>query len=61
MNKIVKSGGHCYDSMGWETCEYWQFDEKTNSKCSLFNTEKYKSESLVICNKVYGQNYKGIV
>jgi len=23
MKKVVKSGGHCYDSMGIGTCDFW--------------------------------------
>jgi len=52
--------GHCYDSCGWTTCGFWGFNDKTDeSQCKMFNAGMFKSESLNICNKVYGRDYRG--
>lgn len=61
MKKILKCGGHCYDSCGWFECDFWQHKKDQQSRCALFNAEKPASESLVICNIVYGTNYNGDV
>ncbi len=63
--KIIKSGGHCYDGTGWNLCPFWEHntDNPNNCYCKLFGglkgVQKYTSESLVICNKIYGINYEG--
>jgi hypothetical protein len=56
---ISKSQGHCYNGTGCNTCRFWKYTDK--SKCTLFNIIKNESESLVICNKVYGLDYSGKV
>jgi hypothetical protein len=61
MPRIIKSGGHCYDGCGWFECDFWKHEKDQPSKCVLFRVEKHASESLVICNKVYGRNYNGDV
>ncbi len=56
---------HCYDGTGWFRCSFWVSDETTKeSKCMLFGVEgvkKHLSESLKICDKIYGKSYKGEV
>lgn len=57
---VIKTCGHCYDGGGWNTCDFWWIDKKKRSRCSMFgNAVKYTSESLVICNKIYGRDYEG--
>jgi hypothetical protein len=60
---IVKCGGHCYDSCGWTICDFWlPHNEEGLSCCKLFNNvSKNASKSLIICDKIYGQDYKGDV
>lgn len=57
--KIIKCWGHCYDGCGWIDCSYWKYT-KNKSSCTLFNVDKFKSESLNICNNVYGKDYQGL-
>lgn len=68
VKKIIKTCGHCYDSMGNFKCDFWfTVDEmvdfgksRTVNCCVLFNSvEKKASESLVCCDKIYGRNYEG--
>jgi len=69
MNKIIKTSGHCYDTCGWFNCDFWDIKTKcknnpsiryATTKCKLFgDTEKLASESLQICNKIYGTDYEG--
>jgi hypothetical protein len=66
--KIIKHGSHCYDGTGWFTCPFWKLINTENqfeSRCMLFGgsegVKKNASESLVICNKVYGSHYEGAV
>jgi len=59
--KVIKISGHCYDGMGWVDCDFWVHD-KDESICMLFGKDgvpKNKSESLIICNKIYGLDYDG--
>jgi len=59
--KIVKCGGHCYDSCGWLVCDFWKVND-TGSYCTFFGQQdikKYASEALRICNKIYTFNYEG--
>lgn len=70
--KVVKKAGHCYDGIGIP-CDFWvkseDFEPMRNSLnttkvekhyCKLFGmTEKYLSECLHCCNKVYGEDYEG--
>lgn len=62
--KIIKSGGHCYDGCGWFECSFWKHGEGEPSRCMLFGgkdgVRKPASESLNICNKVYGITYTGL-
>lgn len=72
--RVIKSGGpeyvngplrgHCYDGMGLRMCEFWH-SANGESKCCLFGGKdgvlKVASESLRICDKVYGVNYDGEV
>jgi len=59
-NKVIKSGGHCYDGCGWTSCSFWDYNKKTEeSRCTMFNAKKFQSESLNICNKIYGDFYSG--
>jgi len=65
LKKIIKCGSHCYDGSGWKQCEFWKTtllnkDGVHITQCSLFdNAAKYASESLIICNKIYGETYEG--
>jgi hypothetical protein len=63
MLKIIKSGGHCYDGCGWNNCSFWEFTPNApeSHKCTLFGggVRKLASESLVACNKIYGESYEG--
>jgi hypothetical protein len=67
MNRVIKCLGHCYDGTGWFLCDFWAghlthigANPEGNSRCLLFGgAEKYASEALLICNKVYGSNYEG--
>lgn len=68
IQKVVKSGGHCYNSTGTTTCDLWEHQSICStgtSRCKLFGgwsgVEKNASESLVICNKIYGEDYEGKV
>lgn len=59
--KIIKSGGHCYDGTGYPECSFWNMKK---SKCMLFGKNgihKNASKSLQICNKIYGNEYDGEV
>jgi hypothetical protein len=72
--KVVKSAGpeytggplrgHCYDGSGWTECDFWDHSE-SESRCTLFGGTdgvfKIASESLRICDKVYGVTYDGEV
>jgi hypothetical protein len=66
--KIIKTMGHCYDGCGWNLCSFWAGhgsnmggNPEGASRCLLFNggVEKYKSEALHACNKIYGCDYDG--
>jgi len=63
LDRIIKCGGHCYDGCGWNSCSFYDFNEETKeASCRLFGgAKKNGSESLVICNKVYGTSYEGWV
>jgi len=58
---------HCYDGCGWNICSFWAGHGSNTwgnsegvSRCLLFGgAEKYASESLNICNKIYGSEYEG--
>jgi len=56
--------GHCYDGTGWVECDFWEHSAQ-DSRCMLFGGEsgisKRDSESLLICDKIYGTNYNGKV
>lgn len=57
--KVIKTGGHCYDGCGWNTCDFWWIDKNDQSRCALFgNAVKWKSEALKICDKMYGYHYE---
>jgi hypothetical protein len=57
--KVIKTAGHCYDGCGWTECSFWVHGED-GSCCKLFGgAEKYASEALIVCNKIYGTNYEG--
>jgi len=57
VNKVVKYGNHCYNSMDSEACYFWEFNP---SRCTLFgDAGKAASYSLKVCNKVYGRDYEG--
>lgn len=61
---IIKSNGHCYDGCGWRECIYWdRTGDPNESRCLLFGcpdgVKKYASESLHVCNTVYGLTYEG--
>ena len=57
---ILKSGGHCYNSLGFKMCSF-SVAEGPVHMCKLFNVEKPTSRSLIICDKVYGPYYEGRV
>lgn len=58
--KVIKTCGHCYDGCGWNTCDWWWIDYKNRHRCAMFgNAVKFKSESLNICNKIYGYHHDG--
>jgi len=62
--RIIKTMGHCYNGTGWEKCSFYKFSEvKKVGMCKLFGgvngVEKNSSESLVLCNKLYGEHYEG--
>lgn len=61
MDKIIKYGGHCYDSCGWQECTFRSKDANNKSFCNLFNVNKKESKSLVICDRIYGLDYEGDV
>ena len=63
---------HCYDGCGWNLCDFWAGhgshmgkNPEGVSRCMLFGgpegIEKFKSESLHICNKIYGSDREGCV
>ena len=60
-NKVVKSMGYCYDGTGFCDCYFLDNDMSNIIKCSLFNVKKNDSQSLEICNRVYGKDYIGMV
>jgi len=56
---VIKVGGHCYNEMGYTTCHFWRANP---GRCDLFGehgVKKSDSRALVICDKVYGKDYKG--
>lgn len=61
MKKVIKTCGHCYNGMGWIDCDFWvKGDTDHTHRCKLFgNTEKWTSESLLVCNSIYGRHYEG--
>jgi hypothetical protein len=61
-----KPRGHCYDGTGWFECSFWhRTGVPEESRCMLFGgregVKKYASESLRICDKIYGVDYNGDV
>ena len=61
MDEIIKSGGHCYDSCGWQECSFRGKDDNGKLFCKLFNVRTKESKSLVICDMIYGLDYEGDV
>lgn len=59
MDKIIKYGGHCYDSCGWQECSFRTKDSDGKSMCGLFKVKTKESKSLNICDRVYGLDYEG--
>jgi hypothetical protein len=53
--------GHCYNDADGE-CSFWKHDGN-DSRCMFFGgkdgVKKYTSESLVVCDKIYGLHYSG--
>lgn len=74
-DKIVKTMGHCVDGCGWQFCDFYlvsangsgsrnseieSLSRNMKAYCKLFGmAEKFSSESLEVCNKIYGRNYEG--
>lgn len=67
---IIKSGGHCYNGVGLQICEFWAVhntkigkNPEGVSRCLLFGGSegivKDASKSLNICDKMYGKLYEG--
>jgi len=58
------SRGFCYDGMGLNDCSFWQHGKNSpdgKSRCMLFGggIEKNGSESLRICDRIFGIDFTG--
>ena len=57
--------GHCWEGTGWVKCDFYNTDEmekggENAARCDLFGgVYKWSSQSLSVCDKIYGRNYDG--